>query len=173
MRVLSLLLLSFVFIGLIAGLFFNNLWRFMPEYNTLDSIFSVPLYLQILLLALSITTGLFLYKKINTFFLSIFFIFSVLTVLSWYNVVISNATNSLVAEIFPFYTKEIKFSSINRIKATGRTFTIFDTLRDTTIYTGFYPFGLDHTAIWDTLQIQGNCLDKINNQCIEIEFVSP
>ena len=173
MRLIRLFFVGLIFVGLIAGLLFNNLWRFMPEFNTLDRIFSTPVYLQALFLILAIATGWLFYKKASAAFLALFLVFSVLIVFSWYKAVISNGANAITTELYPFYRTEIKFDALKRIKRDGHTLTLLTTSKRSTLHTGFYPFGLDTAAIWDALQEQGNCLNKIDNQCTEIRFVSP
>lgn len=145
----------------------------MPEFNTLDSIFPIPAYLQMLFLILAIGAGWLFYKKASVFRGALFMVFSVSVILSGYKVVISNGVNSVTSELYPFYHKEIKFGAIKRIRMDEHTITILTASGNATLHTGFYPLGLDTTAIWDTLQEQGNCLDKIDNQCAEIQFASP
>jgi len=145
----------------------------MPEFHTLDSIFSIPLYLQIICLLLGIVAGLVFYKKNNIASLAIFFVLAGLGIVSWHTVVVSNSKNSFSDELYPFYHREIKFNAVKRIKIEGHRLTISGPSGEFSFYTGYYPLGLDRTAVWDTVQKQGNCLNKSNNQCVEIQFVSP
>ncbi len=148
----------------------------MPEFHTLDIIFSVPLYIQITLFVTSLSLGLGFYVKNGSPKLKIFpwFIFTfVLAITSWYQLTLSNNVNSFTVELYPFYQREIKFNAITTVKMEDRKMTLITDSEILTIYTGFYPFGLNHGLLRETLVHHGNCVQRRGGQCIEIELVSP
>lgn len=176
MRHLHRITVGLFICGLLSGILLNNLWRFMPEFHTLDIIFSVPLYLQIVLLIISIFLGLAFYIKNGNSKLKILplFIFTlVLSITSWYQITLSNNVNSLTVELYPFYQREVTFNAITTIHMEDRKITLMENSKILTIYTGFYPLGLNHELLRETLVRYGNCVQIRDDQCSEIELASP
>lgn len=174
MRFLRLIIVGLFICGLSSGILLNNLWRFLPEFHRLDIIFSVPLYVQIALLIISISLGLVLYRKIEFLKILPLFIFAlVLSMASWYQVILSNNVNSLTIELYPFYQREVKFDAITTVKMEDHKIILMTDSKILTIYTGLYPFGLNHNILRETLISYGNCVHSSDDRCNEIEFVWP
>jgi len=175
-RQLHRIIVGLFIFGLSSGFLLNNLWRLMPEFHTLNIVFTVPLYIQITLLVISISLGLGSYVKNGSSKLKIlpWFIFTfVLAITSWYQIILSNNVNSFTVELYPFYQCKVKFDTITTVKIEDRKITLMADSKTLTIYTGFYPFGLNHDLLRETLIHHGNCIQRRGNQCIEIEFASP
>lgn len=175
-RHLRLVIVSLIVCGLLAGIILNSLWRFMPEFHDLDTIFSVPLYVQVIFLILNIALGVLLCRNNTSLKSSLVYILTIgLCIASWYQVVLSNRLNSFTISLYPFYHSEIKFDVIEAIKVEGNM-VILITKSETkiqTIYTGLYPLGLNQNELQTTLASYGNCAQKEAEQCKEFEFHWP
>lgn len=165
-----------IILGFFSGTIFNNIWRLIPEFHQLDSIFSVPLYVQIVLLLTIIFIGLLLSKKSwNLWFLPAFSTMLILLMASWYHLNISNSTNSFTINLYPFYKKEVKLDKVATIKIMDHKILVLTKFNATHhIITGSYPFGLNTNQLNETLNSFGNCVDKRDDgRCIEIKFAWP
>lgn len=165
-----------IILGFASGIMMSNIWRFMPEFHYLDTIFSVPLYVQIVLLIIIIILGVFICRKNGRLWLlPVFILMLILSTASWYQVNISNSLNAFTFSLYPFYNKAVTFDAISTIKIKNHEFLLLTASNQTYyIRTGLYPFGLNHKKLIETLNRYGNCVHKgADGQCVEIEFEWP
>jgi hypothetical protein len=173
-RRLRQIIVGLVIFGFFCGILLNNLWRFMPEFHHLDTIFCVPLYVQIVLLIISISLGLLLCRKNGSLkVLPLFMLMLIFSMASWYQVNLSNSINSFNISLHPFYKKEVKFDTITTIKMENHKILLKTKSKTHPILTGLYPFGLNRNTLREALNSYGNCVRKHDNRCAEIEFAWP
>ncbi|MFC1749477.1 hypothetical protein ACFL2V_11800 [Pseudomonadota bacterium] len=157
--------------GLAYGALMNSLWRMMPEFHELDTIITIPPYMQIALPFITIILGLSLCKKSSHFrALPLFALALILTITSWYQVSLSSRTKTLTVDLFPFYNKEIKLKTIKTVKIDNRKIIIETTSTPFAIHTGIHPFGLNLSQLNRAFSDYGRCVHKVNNNCIEFGF---
>ncbi len=174
MQIIRLFIITALMLGLLTGTIFNSLWWFLPEFHHLDAIFTVPLSLQVVFLASSIFSGLLLLRKQSHWSILPVFIFTIITLIpSWYQVNLSNSLNSLNISIFPIYEKKITFDKIRKIKIEGHKVLIIGPSETHTVYTGWFPFGLNLEALKKELASYGNCEYTSNTECLEFDFEWP
>lgn len=173
MRILHSLTIVLSFLLILGGMVINNLWRLLPEFHTLDTIWSTPLAIQATPILTCAVLGLLtlIYKKKSL--LIGYFIFFTITPFSWNHAIFSNSTNSLSLINTPFFDTEILFSDLESISFNDRDLKINSKNRITLYRTGFYPFGLSTEKIKTDLQQYGNCVILNNNPCGAISISSP
>lgn len=174
MKYLRFILIGLVMVGLVLGILLNNLWRLMPEFHHLDMILTVPLSIQVILLLISMTLGVFLFRtKLDRRILAGFVFSLLLSMASWYQVVLSNSVNSLSVGVQPFYQTQIKYSDISRVKIDDNKIIVTTMSKSYPIFTGLYPLGVDRQLLLKSLMGYGTCLNKVADQCVDLEFAWP
>ena len=175
MRILLSIILVLIICGLLIGAFINNLWRFMPEFYYLDTIITVPLFVQLVFVLSAMLLGLLIIlKKIKHLaFIFAFIIFSLFSIASWYQFNLSNRLNSFIVSLSPFYHKEISFNIIKKVKIDKKKIHFLTTSGSLSVHTGLFPLGLNDETIWKKLIDFGNCVQKNGDQCREIDFAWP
>ncbi len=165
-----------IILCLSSGIVMSNIWRLMPEFHYLDTIFIVPLYVQIVLLMIIIILGVFICRKNGRLWLlPVFILMLIFSTASWYQVNISNSRNAFTISLYPFYNKAVTFDAVSTIKIKNHEILLLTASNQTYyIRTGFYPFGLNHKKLNETLNRYGNCVHKgTDGQCAEIAFEWP
>jgi len=174
MKLLSYTILGLVLTALITISAINNLWRFLPEFNQLTTIFHIPLYIQVTSFIVALVSTFFLLKKwILWASIPITILSIILTILSSYHLTISNSVNSFSLTLYPFYEKEFSFEAIKTIKFEQSKLLITTDSESYPIYTGIPPFTINQKAIWNALSSYGDCTNQLDNHCIQINFLWP
>lgn len=159
--------------GLLAlGFVANNVWRWMEEFHTLDSVAGFSVYLQMFLLLLALFF-LFMALRRNRLINWILFVLAALiAVISWYSVRLSNAENAFFYGVFPFSEHKIHFSEVNSIRFAAQFIVIKPA--DTVVPMPSGIVGFDKAPVANALQSYGECLEEGGQTgCVEINFAWP
>lgn len=148
----------------------NNLWRWLPEFHTLDSVAAFSLYLQIPLLLLALVILLMALRGRRLLWW-LFVPAALLSCLSWYSVRLSNAENAIVFGAVPLMSFKMHFSEIETVRFETGSLVLMPGKRVIPIPPKF--MGFDSAAVVNELQSYGGCLQEVQSVCREIRFVWP
>ena len=174
MRLLRVSAASLLLVGVFGGMALNNLWRAMPEFHTLDQVFTVPLYVQIACFVITCFLGLrLMHGNFTGKWVSLFALFLVLTFLSGYRVVVSNNLNVITARLDPVYGVEIGFNAISSLVFEGESILIVGKGGPYRLHTGWYPLGLERKRLIAVLSGFGECIEQRKGECGKMHFNWP
>ncbi len=166
-RVILFKIFAALFLSL--GLLLSNLPRFLPEFNQLDTFWSIPLALQVAIFIFSIFY-LLIYRQLNKI---LFIVLLLASIGSWYSLTISNATNNIITRLGGIPIHTIEFQNIENVHFNQFTITITGTGTSKNIlFMGLYPLGLDCKNIKTYLVEANYCVEYEQEQCVRIMFDS-
>lgn len=157
---------------LVFGFVANNLWRWMEDFNTLDSIAGFSIYLQVCLLLIALFSLFAILRGRRLIYRVLFVLATLVAVLSWYSVRLSNAENVFAYGIFPFSESRIHFSEVQSIRFKPGLLVIEPVAAVVPIPSRF--LGFDSVPLISDLQSYGECLEGADQtRCVEVRFSWP
>lgn len=166
----SILFVLVLAILLVCGFVANNLWRWLPEFHTLDAISAFPIYLQIIFLLLGfIALGAILAGRRHFWWLCVPVV--VVSGLSWYSVRVSDSENALIYGIEPMFSAKVRFSEIESVEFGDASLRLLPVNQSVPLPPSIS--GFDSAAVSKSLRSSGQCLDEMESPCKVIQFASP
>ena len=157
---------------LVLGFVANNLWRWLEEFHTLDSIAGFSVYLQVCLLLLALFSLFMTFRGKRLIHWIPFVLASLVAVTSWYSVRLSDSENAFFYGVFPFSETRIHFSEVSAIRFESQSIVIKPA--GTVMPMPSAILGFDKATVVNALRSYGECLEEGGQTgCVEINLVWP
>lgn len=145
-----------------------NIRRLSPDFQGLDIICSMPVGIQILMLFVSFVVGVILViKSFRVISTTVFLVFFLLAILSFYQVKFSYGTNKVETAFGPILLDRMSLSSDIKVFRKKSGFEMVKEDETMYVFTGYGPVGLDRGKVEKELSRLCTCVKIEHGECVE------
>ena len=159
---------------LIFSMLLANHWRLAPEFYYLVQTYSVPLSIQIVAVSVFLILALlFVIRRFSPALLAGILAMFVLSLTSFYHVSVSLSDYTISASIPLVFGETIKLTNGLTISDEPGRFDLRSPDQSASIFTGYFPVGVDHKALKESIIQLGNCTHEVDGECMEVTVSAP